>query len=96
MVTGESMAPTLLPGDQILVRYGARRRPGDLVVVQLPDRPLGVKRLVRRSATGWWVQGDASASTDSRTFGSVAEEAVLGRVLWRYWPLRRWRSASRR
>ncbi len=80
------MAPTLLPGDQILVRYGGRSRVGDVVVVDLPDRPLGVKRLVRRTPTGWWIEGDGAASTDSRTFGSVPERAVTGRVIWRYWP----------
>ena len=88
------MAPTLLPGDQVLVRYGGRLREGDLVVVQLPARPLGVKRLVRRTPTGWWIEGDAAPSTDSRSFGSVPDSAVLGWVLWRYWPPLRRRSAS--
>lgn len=93
MVSGFSMVPTLRPGDQILLRYGRRRRIGDLVVVALPGRPLGVKRLVRRTPTGWWIEGDAPSSTDSRTFGSVPEEAVLGRVVWRYWPPLRRRAA---
>lgn len=83
------MAPTLVAGDFLLVRYGAQPRPGDIVVVALPGRPLGVKRAVRRTADGWWVQGDAPRSTDSRTFGAVPSDAVLGRVVWRYWPLLR-------
>jgi nickel-type superoxide dismutase maturation protease len=87
VVGGDSMTPTLQPGDQVLVRYGVRPRTGDVVVVQLPGRPLGVKRLIRRTGTGWWIEGDAADSTDSRTFGSVLDEAVLGRVRWRYWPL---------
>ena len=79
------MVPTLRPGDWLLVRYGAEIRPGDLVVVELPERPLSVKRAVRRVGERWWVQGDnPNASTDSRTLGAVP---VLGRVLWRYWPL---------
>jgi nickel-type superoxide dismutase maturation protease len=87
------MAPTLLPGDWLLVAYGVPPRPGDLVVVRLPGRPLGVKRAVRRQDGGWWVVGDnPAASTDSRTFGPVDPAAVLGRVLLRYWPLRRSRS----
>lgn len=88
------MAPTLLPGDQILVRYGGRPRPGDLVVVELPGRPLGVKRLIRRTEGGWWIEGDGDETTDSRTFGSVPDRAVLGRVRWRYWPPVRRRSAA--
>lgn len=36
-----------------------------------------------------WLLGDnAEASTDSRTFGAVPREAIIGRVRWRYWPLR--------
>jgi phage repressor protein C with HTH and peptisase S24 domain len=84
-VTGPSMLPTLHPGDWLLVRYGADVRSGDLVVVALPDRPLSVKRAVRRDGDRWWVEGDNAAfSTDSRTLGAVP---VLARVLWRYWPI---------
>lgn len=84
------MSPTLRPGDCLLVRCGGPVRPGDLVVVTLPGRPLGIKRAVRRVADGWWIEGDnPGASTDSRHFGPVSESAVRARVVWRYWPLRR-------
>jgi len=90
VVSGDSMRPTLCAGDLCLVMYGLRIRPGDVVVARLPGRPLGVKRAVRRTANGWWLEGDdAAASTDSRSFGAVPEQAVLGRVLIRYWPLAR-------
>lgn len=85
-VHGRSMAPTLLPGDLLLVRAGARVRPGDLVVVRRPDRPqlLLVKRAVRPVDGGWWLEGDnPAASEDSRVFGPARP---LARVVWRYWP----------
>ena len=86
-VTGTSMLPTLAPGDFLVVRWRARVRRGDLVVVRLPGRPLGVKRVVRVVAEGWWVEGDnPEASTDSRALGPVSPDAVLGRVVLRYWP----------
>ncbi|MHB8340089.1 MAG: S24/S26 family peptidase [Mycobacteriales bacterium] len=91
-VTGESMQPTLRDRDQVLVWVHGRVRPGDIVVARLPGgRPLGVKRAVRREGAGWVLEGDAGsvASTDSRTFGPVAEAEVLGRVVVRYWPPRR-------
>jgi len=37
-----------------------------------------------------WVLGDNTAqSLDSRRFGAVPAERVVGRVFWRYWPLSR-------
>ena len=43
------MAPTLRHGDALLVRRGARVRPGDLVIARFPAGPahLVVKRAVR-------------------------------------------------
>ena len=49
-----------------------------------------VKRLARRDDDGWWVMGDDPASSeDSRHFGIVPAGSVVGRVVWRYHPLRR-------
>jgi nickel-type superoxide dismutase maturation protease len=88
LVTGSSMEPGLRHGDMLLIRYGAKVRPADVVVVTLPgDRPLAVKRAMHRCEEGWWVEGDAGASsTDSRQLGPVPESAVLGRAVLRYWP----------
>ena len=90
-VTGRSMLPTLHPGDWLLVRWGGRVRPGRLVVVRLPGRPLAVKRAGVRDERGWWVESDNPAEgTDSWTLGApVADADVLGRVVWRYRPLLR-------
>lgn len=82
------MVPALHHGDQLLVWFGrVRARPGQVVVVRLPDRPLSVKRLVRIDEAGWWVEGDnALGSTDSRQLGALPPDAVAGRVLCRLWP----------
>ena len=49
-----------------------------------------VKRLVERRAEGWWVLGDnADLSEDSRQFGAVPEELIVGRLILRYRPLLR-------
>jgi nickel-type superoxide dismutase maturation protease len=96
-VEGGSMAPTLHAGDWVLVDPDAyeRRRPrvGELVLVGDPRGPdrLLVKRVDAVSAEGAIeVIGDArGASIDSRAFGPVDGDAVVGRPFFRYWPPRR-------
>ncbi|MFN2544370.1 MAG: S26 family signal peptidase [Actinomycetota bacterium] len=99
-VRGESMRPTLEPGDWCLALAGGRVRSGDVVVLERAERP-GLE-LVKRvtGAPGdeglgsgdWRVEGDnPDASTDSRAFGAVRREAMRGRVAFLYWPPRRWR-----
>lgn len=87
LVAGPSMAPTLRDGDAVLVRLGARVRPGDVVLAQFRqglDRMV-VKRAARPEASGWWLESDNEfVGDDSRVYG-VAD--VLGRVVLRYWPL---------
>lgn len=81
-VAGPSMSPTLRHGDVVLVVWGARVRTGDLAVVRGPGGLPLVKRAVRHEAGGWWVLGDnPDGSTDSRHFGVVAPDDVLGRVV---------------
>lgn len=88
LVVGRSMLPTLRPGDRLLVRWGAAPRPGRLVVVRLPgDRPVAVKRALRREPGGWWVERDnAAEGVDSWLVGAIPDADVLGVVLGRYWP----------
>ncbi|MFE0515912.1 nickel-type superoxide dismutase maturation protease [Streptomyces sp. NPDC058964] len=90
-VTGPSMVPTLHHGDLLVVQYGARVRPGDVVVLRHPFQQdlLVVKRAVERREAGWWVLGDnAYAGGDSTDYGTVPEDLILGRVRLRFRPLR--------
>ncbi|MEV0601068.1 nickel-type superoxide dismutase maturation protease [Streptomyces sp. NPDC050315] len=90
-VYNPSMVPTLRPGDQLVVRYGAVVRPGDVIVLKHPFRQdlLIVKRAVERRAGGWWVQGDNPfVENDSREFGTVPDELVVARAWLRVRPPR--------
>ncbi|WP_328391051.1 nickel-type superoxide dismutase maturation protease [Streptomyces sp. NBC_00400] len=90
-VYNPSMVPTLQPGDQLVVQYGAVVRPGDVVVLRHPFRQdlLIVKRVVRRRDGGWWVQGDNPfVENDSREFGVVPDELVIARAWVRVRPPR--------
>jgi signal peptidase I len=90
------MAPTLVPGEWLLVerRSYARRPPrvGEIVLAADPREPTRelIKRviLVDEPAGTVDLRGDAPhASTDSRTFGALPISAVRWRVLARYWPV---------
>ncbi|MFJ9642602.1 nickel-type superoxide dismutase maturation protease [Streptomyces sp. NPDC004244] len=89
-VTGPSMAPTLLHGDRLVVRYGAVVRPGDVVVLRHPFQQdlLVVKRAVERRPGGWWVLGDNpfNPTGDSTDYGAVPEDLVLATAVLRFRP----------
>lgn len=90
-VRGRSMLPTLDEGDLLLVRAGARPRPGDVVVVTLPGgRPLAVKRLTGPDPDGtggWWVERDNPVEgVDSWAVGAVAPHHLHAVAKLRLWP----------
>ena len=86
-IAGDSMSPAVEPGDWWLVRRGPSVRPGDVIAFRHPGRIdlLTVKRAVERRPEGWWVLGDnVDRSDDSRTFGVVPDEAIVGVLRLRY------------
>ena len=84
-----------LPDESISLRNG---------VVYIGDLPLqeayltGSPKLRKTADREWWtgpseyfVMGDnRNDSEDSRVFGPVSRELILGSVWLRYWPLRAW------
>jgi nickel-type superoxide dismutase maturation protease len=97
-VQGGSMAPTLLPGEWLIVerRTYAQRSPhvGEIVLAADPREP--TRELIKRVASldpiarTLELGGDApAASTDSRAFGAVLIADVQWRVVARYWPANR-------
>ncbi len=86
------MFPLLRPGDEILINPRAFRRvlpsPGDIVVAQHPYRTdiRLVKRVAAVLENGYFLlEGDnPSESTDSRSFGPLPSECILGRVTSRF------------
>ena len=88
VVRGRSMQPTLADGDRLLVSYRRTPRPGEVVVVRLPDGVVAVKRLLHREPDGgWWVERDnPHEGVDSWSVGPVARGGLLGVAPWRVWP----------
>lgn len=87
VVAGDSMLPTYRSGDWLLVRRTKRVAVGDVIVAPDPrdGRRLLVKRITHAAPGGWVIEGDhPDRSTDSRAFGPISCDAVIGSVLFRY------------
>ena len=88
-MSGDSMRPAFEPGDRLVVVPVARIVVGHVVAVRDPRRPdrVLVKRVRAVLPEGYDVRGDNEpASTDSRHFGPVRRNDVVGRVVFRYAP----------
>jgi signal peptidase I len=83
-VRGRSMAPTLLPGDRILV-IQASPRVGDVVLA--PDPRMRRRELIKRVASvtreNVVLRGDNPVSSTEATVGA---DSVRWRAALRYWP----------
>ena len=96
-VEGASMVPALKSGEYVVVDTVAYRwrspAKGDIVLARDPREPsrMIVKRVGGRVGRERVVLlGDnPEESTDSRSFGPVPRRAVIGRIVWRYWPRHR-------
>ncbi|MEC8024214.1 MAG: S26 family signal peptidase [Myxococcota bacterium] len=85
-MSGESMTPTLNPGDWVWVDVHTRRAPAvnDLVMVRDPSDPsrLLVKRVRSRGSSTFAVGSDNPLSgRDSRHFGSLTMPQLYGYVV---------------
>lgn len=88
-IAGDSLEPHYHSGEYVLVvRFPAalrRLRPGDVVVFRHPAYGLLIKRIARLEANhgALYVVGTNPHSIDSRNFGPVAVDSVIGKVVWR-------------
>ncbi len=97
LVSGRSMEPAYREGDYLLVDRRAYRSAMphrfDVVVARHPANPeIEVVKRVQRVDLhrAIWIEGDnAAESTDSRDYGPLTRDALVGKVLFRYWPLNR-------
>jgi nickel-type superoxide dismutase maturation protease len=86
VVSGLSMIPTLAPGERLLVRQDGPIVLGDIVVFEHATQ-FDIKRILRIESNGVFVLGDNDqVSTDSRTYGLIPHDDVLGSVTYRLWP----------
>jgi len=91
-VTGNSMLPSYQAGDFLLVERVSYRfrspRTGEVVVFFAPPRGVLIKRVCKvRADDAVYVLGDNSEwSNDSRSFGYVPRDYIIGRAIFIYFP----------
>lgn len=99
---GDSMRPTINPGNFLVIDKWHKPRKGDVVIAQYNDNNIVCKRLVgcpddilinakgqkiKIPKNHYWLEGDNSkASYDSRHYGPIDANAILGRVIYIIWP----------
>ncbi len=89
-VEGSSMQPQLRAGDLIFLLKTQKLKVGQIAIAKRPDRPnlLVIKRVKAITKKGYWLEGDnQSESDDSRIFGEVDKDLILGKYIFKYWPL---------
>lgn len=81
-VVGESMLPTYRLGQVVVIRRVADVNVGDVVMFRHNDLEK-IKRVARAEPGRLYLLGDnPQASTDSRNFGWVGTENLIGKVVW--------------
>lgn len=89
-VKDRSMEPRIREGDCVVVARFAYRigkpRKGDIVVVRSPDEDkFLLKRVVETEAGRYIVAGDNKEySVDSRKFGPISKDSIIGKVIFHY------------
>lgn len=82
-VEGDSMVPTLEAGQYVLYDPLSSPAAGDVVVARHPSQPIDiVKRVAAVDPVGLveLTSDNLAVGTDSRSFGRIDVEAVIGRV----------------
>lgn len=89
-VAGDSMSPTYEDGDWLVVEWQKGSGQATYVlqhvlVIERESRPgiYLIKRYVRTDGEKYWVEGDNPKSIDSREWGAVSREEIIGRVLFK-------------
>ncbi len=77
------MLPTLKSNQDVLVWcWFLRLKKGDLVAFKKQGKDM-IKRIQKIHGQEYFVIGDnKTESTDSRNFGSISKDQIIGKVIW--------------
>lgn len=86
LVSGNSMLPLLKDGDEVLIKPGKVFEIGDVILAEHPFRKTKIIKRISEISTGGkvFLAGDnPGESSDSRIFGEIASNSILGKVICR-------------
>lgn len=94
-ISGHSMMPLINHGDWILINLNIDAddlRLNEIILLEDPtNKELLIKRIDSiniKTEKEFYVLGDNKAdSYDSRKFGYIKKESIIGKAVLRYWPL---------
>jgi len=86
-ISGDSLSPGYQIGDFVFVSkipyFFTAPAVGDVVAFRQPGFGMLVKRIQQLTPEGgYFVTGSHPDSIDSRVFGPIGREALLGKVIW--------------
>jgi nickel-type superoxide dismutase maturation protease len=83
-VTGQSLSPEYQEGDFVMIVTVPffLFKPGNTIVFQHPVYGMMIKKILRGDPQGLFVIGTHPNSVDSRQFGLIERQSVLGVVVW--------------
>jgi len=86
-VSGHSLWPLYEDGDYVLIahpRLAGAIRPGDVLVFRNAVYGTMIKQVERvvPDSNELYVVGTHDGSVDSREFGAISRQAVIGKVIW--------------
>lgn len=87
-VSGESLTPEFQEGDFVLIAkipfLLSRLKPGDVIVFRQPEFGVMIKKIdfILPGGSEFFVIGSHDRSLDSRRFGPVKRDDLIGKVIW--------------
>lgn len=83
------MEPHIKNGDTVLISgimyFFKNPRINDIVAFKDASGKILVKRITEKQDNGFFIEGDnKSDSLDSRTFGMISKDKILGKVIYKF------------
>lgn len=77
------MLPEFKSGDLVVILRSKKLIVGEVVVAQVKNKKI-LKRVTKKVNNHFWLEGDnGEKSTDSKTFGWISKDQIIGKVIFK-------------